>query len=479
VKKNDLLKKYIYFGTLSVFVFFNADLSTMRLLVIGGMNVYYGDLFFLLISAVVVLVIAKKGMGLHWAQPATAWYMAFLAWLVLEVFWGWRVYGYRAFGESRYVLPFFAFFVPYLMLGRKRRDDPAAVGDLARTTTWVAAAASFLFLICSLLYRKPFYFSALNLRNQKLWFHKIIGSDQSFHIILLAMFIFYLSFFRGKFLSLPKIVFFLLLGIVLPVYNRTALISLFAALLVLLALGKKIGEILFVCASVAFIIILMQAIPNIEQFYYPFASHQPATGPIQKKMAAENLGQSIGQPPGGHYNVITPATIQHYDYPVPSRPQRQRKPKITADHIVSLETGYWRLYQNMAAMRLVLKKPFFGQHLGGYFDFFIPETNGMNHLPPHNQYVLILLETGMFGLVLLLVPLLLLLWRLLKFLADKRLETSEKSTTWLLLLVLLSQLPYGMGFGFIPLYAIYFGFGTIFVDSLSKKYPLPLRIKKD
>ena len=85
----------------------------------------------------------------------------------------------------------------------------------------------------------------------------------------------------------------------------------------------------------------------------------------------------------------------------------------------------------------------------------------------------------MIGLVLLLIPLLLLLWGLYKALVDERLETNEKSTAWLLLLVLLAQLPYGMGFGFISLYAIYFGFGAIFIDSLAKKYPLQLRIKKN
>jgi len=85
----------------------------------------------------------------------------------------------------------------------------------------------------------------------------------------------------------------------------------------------------------------------------------------------------------------------------------------------------------------------------------------------------------MIGLVLLLVPLFLLLRRLYKFLVDERLETSERSIVWLLLLILLAQFPYGMGFGFIPLFAIYFGLGSILLESLAKKYPPQLRIKKD
>jgi hypothetical protein len=452
MKKRNLLKDCIFYGLLSIFVFFNVDLSTMRLLDIGGMNVYYGDIFFFLILAAAPFwAFTNKGKGWLWTQPVTTWYLFFLAWLALAVVWGWRIFGYRAFGESRYVLPFFAFFIPYLLLTGGRRNDPAAIGNLVKTTTWVAAASALLFLICSLIYRKPFYFSAINLENQKFWIHKIIDSGQSFHIILLAMFIFFLSFFRKKFFSLLKVVFFLLLFLALPVHNRTALISLFAALLVLLVLGKKFREILFACASVAVIFALLSIVPDIERFYYSVQSWQQVPASIRQQM-----------PKAKNPNLLP-----------------QQASDLNRERIKGLQTGYWRLFQNKVALRQVLKKPFFGHHLGGYFNFYIPETKEINSYPPHNQYILTLLKTGMLGLVLLLVPLLLLLWGLFKFLADARLETNERSTVWLLLLVLLAQLPYGMGFGFIPLYAIYFGFGAIYKDSLAKKYPLPLQIKKD
>jgi len=462
MKKRDLLKNYIFYGLLSIFVFFNIDLSTMLLIRISGMNIYYGDIFFFLILVIAVWAFFKNYKDWRWTQPVTTWYLLFLAWLALAVIWGWRIYGYRAFGESRYVLPFFAFFIPYFLLTYKRSDDPALVGKYVRMTTFIAAAAAILFLICSLIYRKPFYFSAINLKNQELWLHKIISSDQSFHIILLAMFIFFLSFFRKKFFSLPKIVFFLLLFMALPVNNRTALISLYAALLVLLALGKKIREIIFTCASVVVIFAILNIVPDIERFYYPVQSQQQAPDLSRQRMP----------------------DLSRQRMPDLSRQRmpdlsRQRMPNLNIKQVKGMQTGYWRFYQAKAALRLALKKPLFGYHLGGYFDFFIPELNTKNSAPPHNQYILILLKTGMIGLVLLLIPLLLLLWGLYKALVDERLETNEKSTAWLLLLVLLAQLPYGMGFGFISLYAIYFGFGAIFIDSLAKKYPLPLRIKKD
>ncbi|MCJ7523941.1 MAG: O-antigen ligase family protein [Candidatus Aminicenantes bacterium] len=423
------MKNTIFYGLLAIYVFFLVDWSTIQLLKIAGMNIYYGDIFFFLILATAVWSFAKNGISWRWIRPVTAGYLLFLAWLVLEVFWGWRIYGYRALGEARYVLPFFAFFIPYFLLADKRSDNPALVGKYVRMTTYVAAAASLLFLICSLIYREPFYFSEINLQNQKIWLHKLISSDQSFHIILLAMFIFFLSFYRKKFFSLPKIIFFLLIILVLPVNNRTALISSFAALLVLLVLAKKFREILFAGASVALIFALIYAVPDIEYRYYPVQSRQKVFG-------------------------------------------------LNIEQVKGMQTVYWRLYQNKAALREILKKPFFGHHLGGYFNFFIPETNQKNTYPPHNQYILILLKTGMIGLVLMLVPLLLLLRQLFKFLADERLEKSERSTVWLLLLVLLAQLPYGMGFGFIPLYAVYFGFGVIFSESLAKKYAPQLRIGK-
>ncbi len=452
-KKSDLLKKCIFYGLLAIFVFSNIDLSTMRLLAIGGMNVYYGDIFFFLILAAAAWAFIEIGKGWRWIQPVTAWYMLFLAWLAVAVVWGWRIFGYRAFGESRYILPFFAFFIPFILLAGKRGDNPALVGKYIRMTTYVAAAAAFLFLTCSLVYRKPFYFSEIHLKNQELWVHKIISSDQSFHIILLAMFIFYLSFFRKRFFTLPKMILFLSLLIALPVHNRTALISLFAAFLFLLVLGRRPKELLFACASVAFIFALLKIVPAIERFYYPSYSRQQA--PELSRQQAP--GQGRQQAPGL------------------GRPQT---PDLHMEGIKGMTTGYWRFYLNKAALQQVLQKPVFGWHLGGYFDFFIPEKNQKISLPPHNQYILILLKTGIIGLTLLLLPLLLLLRGLLKFLADERLEASERSTVWLVLLVLLSQLPYGLGYDFIPLYAIYLGFGTIFMDSLAKKYPFPLRIKK-
>ena len=486
MQKRDLLKNYIFYGLLSIFVFFNIDLSTMLLIRISGMNIYYGDIFFFLILVIAVWAFFKNYKDWRWTQPVTTWYLLFLAWLALAVIWGWRIYGYRAFGESRYVLPFFAFFIPYFLLTYKRSDDPALVGKYVRMTTFIAAAAAILFLICSLIYRKPFYFSAINLKNQKFWVYKIIDSNQAFHIILLAMFIFFLSFFRKKFFSLPKIVFFLLLLITLPVYNRTAETSLFAALLVLLMLGKKFREILFACASVAVIFALLHFVPAIEHFYYSVQSRQRVPAPIHQQMPKANNRQmpdlSRQQVPAPIHRQMPKANNQQM--PRANNRQmpdlsRQRVPDLNIEQVKGMQTGYWRFYQAKAALRLALKKPLFGQHLGGYFDFFILETNEKNIYPPHNQYILTLLKTGIIGLVLLLVPLLLLLWGLYKALVDERLETNEKSTAWLLLLVLLAQLPYGMGFGFISLYAIYFGFGAIFIDSLAKKYPLQLRIKKN
>ena len=454
MKKSDLLKNCIYYSLLAIFVFSNIDLSTIRLLSIGGMNVYYGDIFFFLILAAAIWAFIEIGKGWRWIQPVTAWYMLFLAWLAVAVVWGWRIYGYRAFGESRYILPFFAFFIPYVLLAGKQSGNPVLVGKYVRMTTYVAAAASFLFLLCSLVYRKPFYFSEIHLKNQKLWVHKIISSDQSFHIILLAMFIFYLSFFRKRFFTLPKMILFLLLIIALPVHNRTALISLFVAFLFLLVLDRRPKEMLFACASVVVIFALLKIVPAIERFYYPLQSRQQASEQSRQQASEQSRQQ---------------ASVQ----------SRQQASDLNVERIKGMSTGYWRFYLNKAALRQVLQKPLFGWHLGGYFDFFIPEKNQRISLPPHNQYILILLKTGIIGLTLLLLPLLLLLRGLLKFLTDERLEASERSTVWMVLLVLLAQLPYGMGYDFIPLYAIYFGLGTIFIGFLGKKISSPAPDKKD
>ena len=123
--KGEFLKNCTYYGLLAIFVFFFIDWATLPLLKIGGMNVYCGDvLHFLVMVTAVWTVIRAVGGGWGTPRPRSGT-LLFLAWLTLAVGWGWRIYGYRAFGESRYVLPFFAFFIPYPLLTGKRSDDPS------------------------------------------------------------------------------------------------------------------------------------------------------------------------------------------------------------------------------------------------------------------------------------------------------------------------------------------------------------------
>jgi hypothetical protein len=417
------MKKLFFFVILFVYVFLNIDLATIRLASIHGVNVYYGDLFFFLILAIAVYMIPKTGI---WkTQPVAIWYLVFLTWLGVEALLGMRIYGYRALGESRYVLPYFLFFIPFFLLGSKRRNDTVEVANLFRMTIYISSAAALLFLLCSLIYQKPFYFSEIHVHNQRFWAYKIMDTNQSFFILLLAIFLFLLSFFNKKFISWPKIIFCLLLWVAVPVHNRTALISLMAALLVLLCVEKKFKEIAFVGTSLLIIFALLKWIPIIENTYYP-----------QKKLQLS------------------------------AKTENRKIPK-------GLASANWRLYSFNLVWPQIRENIIFGKHLGGYFSYHNTGIKETDNIPPHSAYLYLLLKTGSIGLLLMLVPLLIILWRLFVTIRLEHLEPQEKLTARLLFLVLLAQLPYGLAFGFVSLYAFYVGLGLIYLAALDKKYPHP------
>jgi O-antigen ligase len=123
------------------------------------------------------------------------------------------------------------------------------------------------------------------------------------------------------------------------------------------------------------------------------------------------------------------------------------------------ETGLWRLALNGAAIEQGMETPLVGQGFGGYFYFVVP---GMEPIeaPPHNQFVYLFLKTGIIGALLCFLILASFCITTLRRVRSSLTEEAVTIHSWLLV-VGVSQLVYGLVYGFVPLFGFFVGCGTI------------------
>lgn len=135
------------------------------------------------------------------------------------------------------------------------------------------------------------------------------------------------------------------------------------------------------------------------------------------------------------------------------------------------KTGRWRLAVQASALQQSLETFWMGQGYGGYFSFSVP---GMNYnlpveYPPHNQYLVFFLKTGIIGTILCLLTVLSYCYRSVK--SIKSMSSNSRSYLFiaLLLVVISSQLIYGHVYDFIQTYGLYYGFGILLIKAAGIK----------
>jgi len=385
---------------------FPEDIERIRVLSLGGYQIVVVDLiyFCLLISAFRAI-----GSGHSWdVGLSSRLYIFFLGWLSICVILGLFKFGYRALGESRYVLPFVGYFLPYSLNPDRDSNSDRDIVRLLTTTVVICGLISFIMFWIEVAHGGRFFISVANQAEfgspEDFRGMRYLGSSQTFNIMALAAFLAVRALCSRKisFLHLASTVILILIAILTK--NRAGLFSITVGFLVLLVCRGNIRQLLLFVTCGLLIGVTIAA--------YSSDAFENATLAIESGL------------------------------------------NPTED-----ETGIWRLALNGAALEQGMETPLVGQGFGGYFYFVVP---GMEPIeaPPHNQFVYLFLKTGFMGALL---CFLILATFFKKTLHRVRFPLSEEAATihsWLLVIVV-SQLVYGLVYGFVPLFGFFVGCGTI------------------
>jgi O-antigen ligase len=136
-------------------------------------------------------------------------------------------------------------------------------------------------------------------------------------------------------------------------------------------------------------------------------------------------------------------------------------------------TALWRATVNLAALSQAIQTIWFGQGYGGYYYFNIPTFSAADSATiPHNLYIIILLKAGLIGVVLFLVFLFSLLVELFKSGKRNKLDPRYCLFISIFFIIVLSQLPYGLGYTYINTIGLYSGFAFLLMYLQNEPFPL-------
>lgn len=389
------------------------DMEALTLFKVGSLQLYAIDIVHgLIVMSILAFIVRRKQIVVgHEAR----FYLIFLAWLLIEVVLGVMRFQFRALGEARYILPLFAFVVPFLLVPEDEPERFHKIRDILFGTIVTAGLAGVVMFFIEVLNGGRFFLSEINRQNlgefEDFRGTRILGSTHCFNIMALGA----LQFFRSeivKDLRNPKVLSAIaLLIIALISKNRASIIAVSSAMLFLLVIQKRIKRLLSIAVTVAVVMISFG-------FFFPSFTDQMVT--------------SIT-------GALNPAEDQ---------------------------TGSWRLALNLSALDQALETPWLGQGYGGYFYFLIPGSRPED-APPHNQFIILFLKAGLVGLVLCLLFLWSVFRRFAHLMRTGQQSMEVKVTLNTIMMLVFSQLPYGMAYNFVPLFGVYAGIAVMYGDILS------------
>lgn len=400
----------IVLAMLAITAAFPEDVQAGILFRIGPMQVYPIDIAYL---AVLLCMATAFLHGRLRAMPVVGKiFLTFIAWITFEILLGYTRFGFRAFGESRYVLFLFGFFVPFAIFYFNDRCEND-LKHFIKLIILVAGWAGIIMFFVELLHGGRFFISAYNKTYlegfQDFRGVRYLSSTQSFNIMMLGMWVLLEQMVKRTW-KLKKVLFAAAcLAIVLFTKNRTALLAPCGALVIVLLIRGKFRYVLYFSLVIA-------------------------AGSLCLLYFAPSLVSGII---GAVLSSFLPATD---------------------------DTGSWRIWVNAAALEQAMLTPWLGQSYGGYFAF--PGAHGiLIEAPPHNQYILLFLKTGIVGVSLLVLAMISGIGKVFNI---SRKANSQSDTEFLglfFLVFLFSQLIYGFAYGFVPTCGLFWGLIVIFIKS--------------
>lgn len=389
-----------------------SDLGAMRVAGTAGQAVYAIDIVNAGALALAVTYIIDG--GLTRLTTAGRWYCVFLGWLVVELVLGATRYGGAAVGEFRYVLPLFWFFVPPAIEALRRTPPSVEYATVPLNLVTVAAIAGVVMLAIETIYGGRYYFTAANQAKANFTDFRgarFLDSYQTFNMAFAGA----VALLAGMRMRRPGLlpIAFVLLALAAWTQNRTALIAVVAGLIGLAILQRRFA-LLAVGGLGAGVALLMVAILAPSLLDHLAASYSAALSPA-------------------------------------------------AD-----DSGSWRLYIQLQAFLQGLQTPLMGQGYGGYFRFEIPGREDVL-APPHNQFLVLFLKGGIAAVLLAagaLAAYAAVLWRRR---GDARFSPRERVVTECLLLLVVTQIAYGLAYDFVLTFGLMLGCAEVLLQRADRR----------
>jgi O-antigen ligase len=350
-------------------------------------------------------------------KDVSKWFLALLGALIFSILYGTTKFGFSAFGEGRYIAWIFFFSVPLYFYFSK---EIQTIKDIDRffKHTYTIVAVSILVLLCiEIINGGRYFFVETNQEFAQLEDGRgvrYLGSEETFNLGVVVIFAI-ISLFMSKRKDFLQICFILLLtAIIFFTKNRTAIISLFLSLIIVLfseGKAKLVWKFLLFFVTLAGVFFLM--FPKVAE------------------------------------SVITPIT---------------NIVNITED-----ETGNWRLLLQAVAIEQGMQTPIFGQGFGGYYSYYI-ESMGMTiEYPPHSIYVLLFQKGGIFVLGIYIIALLMLIKECTKLKKYTIQYPVAEKYRLLFKVLFVAQIPYGFAYNFSIYFGLYIGLFIILKKVIHKR----------
>jgi O-antigen ligase len=389
------------------------DFDSIVLFFIGSYKVYLIDLVYvLLLYCVCDVIIDKKKMP---SKKESFAFIAFLIWLCWGILYGFNQNGFRSLGEGRVIIyGLLAFFVPfYLPIER----TPENITKIISRSIFAAGVGAFAMFIIELFNGGRFFFSEI-MRNSSGSFGdfrgiRMLSTEHTYALCACVILLFYSI---KEFRSMPKgqfITIIFLLTAILISKNRTATISLFSLFALRLIFQRNLKGILGILALTILILVGIR--------------------------------------------LIVPDSIEPINDSF-----------LNLSDVSSDPTGNVRILLQKATLELAMEHPIIGQGYGGYFNLYIPELNIVMQNQPHSEYAYLFLKSGIIGVILAVVPILVICRKLFRMNKYHRFIGGTDILSVLSILIG-SQIIYGFAFNFSLFYGLYFGFAVLLLDTLNNQ----------
>jgi O-antigen ligase len=380
-----------------------------------GLNIYPIDLL-LVCSLISILLTKKNKIILLFQEPCLKYYILFLFWMLFSVVRNLFIYKNSAIGDSRQVFLFLFFFITYYISTKINIDEINHL--LVNVIIYSTIGVILLFIIeINIGHRFGFSFESIETANYGMLEDprgiRILGSGDTFILCISSIFIIVKSLNTRIIKKRDLIILIILIIAIVISQNRTAIISTSLAFIFYLISIYPIKKILkYIAIGIPILILLIAVIGSL-------------TNSFQLSLK----------------DIITSTFNPNED---------------------KIGTGSWRLLVVTSALEKFMTNPIIGEGFGGGW---LLETNdSFVTIPPHNQYVSILVKTGIVGLIIFSM----FIFKFIKsyFNNRTRFYTDTKITFDVMFIALIAALPYGLGYDYYAYYGLYIG---IYFGLLVKK----------